>query len=144
MLHYAVTQQTAAEIVFNRADAQKPAMGLTTWKNAPKGRVIKSDVTIAKNYLSEKEIGQLERLSTAFVDLAELRAEKQILMTMSDWKNQLEKYLSSFDGHILKNAGSVSHEEAETKALGEYQKFLKIQDKTLLSDFDKLIEGLKE
>lgn len=144
MLHYAVTQQTAAEIVFNRADAEKPAMGLTTWKNAPKGRVIKSDVTIAKNYLSEKEISQLERLSTAFVDLAELRAEKQILMTMSDWKNQLEKYLSSFDGHILKSTGNVSHEEAETKALGEYQKFLKIQDKTLLSDFDKLIEGLKE
>lgn len=117
-------------------------MGLTSWKNAPKGRIIKSDVTIAKNYLSEKEISQLQRLSTAFVDMAEARAEKHILMTMNDWKNLLEKFLSLSDCNILTDAGGVSHEEAEAKALSEYKEFLKQQDKTFLSDFDKLIQNL--
>lgn len=144
MLHYAVTKQTAAEIVFDRANAEKPNMGLTTWKNAPKGRIIKSDVTIAKNYLSEKEISQLERLSTAFIDLAEARAEKRILMKMNDWRILLEKFLSVGDCDILVGAGKVSHEDAEAKALDEYKEFLTLQDKTFLSDFDKLIQNLNE
>jgi hypothetical protein len=142
MLHYAVSKKTAAEIVYERVDAEKPHMGLTTWKNAPTGRIMKSDVTIAKNYLSEKEISQLELLSTAFLDMAEARAVNHILMTMNDWKNLLEKFLSLSDYTILTDVGSVSHEEAEAKALSEYKEYLKEQDKTFLSDFDKLTQKL--
>lgn len=140
MMHYAVTHQTAAEIVYDRADAEKPHMGLMTWKNAPDGRVIKSDVTIAKNYLSEKEVNSLNLLTTAFLDMAEDRAHRHIIMKMADWKALLERYLQISDRDILPDAGSVTHEEAEAKALGEYEKFWKIQDKTFLSDFDKFIE----
>jgi len=143
MMHYAVTHQTAAEIVYDRADAEKPHMGLMTWKNAPDGRVIKSDVTIAKNYLSEKEVESLNLLTTAFLDMAELRAQRHILMKMEDWKALLEQYLKVSDSDILPDAGSVSHEEAEAKALGEYEKFWRIQDETFLSDFDKFIEEFK-
>jgi len=143
MMHYAVTHQTAAEIVYDRADAEKPHMGLMTWKNAPDGRVIKSDVTIAKNYLSEKELESLNLLTTAFLDMAELRAQRHILMKMEDWKALLEQYLKVSDSDILPDAGSVSHEEAEAKALGEYEKFWRIQDETFLSDFDKFIEEFK-
>ena len=143
MMHYAVSHQTAAEIVYNRANAEKPHMGLTTWKNAPDGRVVKSDVTIAKNYLSEKEIESLNLLTTAFLDMAEDRARRHIIMKMTDWKTLLERYLQLSDRDILPDAGSVSHEEAEAKALGEYEKFWRIQDKTILSDFDRFIEDLK-
>ncbi len=143
MMHYAVTRQTAAEIVYDRANAEKPYMGLTTWKNAPEGRIRKSDVTIAKNYLSEKEVRSLELLSTAFVDIAELRAERQQLMSMKDWKEQLVKFLSINDHDILPDAGRISHEQAEEKALGEYEKYRVIQDRTFLSDFDKLLDELK-
>lgn len=142
MMHYAVSHQTAAEIVYNRANAEKPHMGLTTWKNAPDGRVVKSDVTIAKNYLSDKEIESLNLLTTAFLDMAEDRARRHIIMKMTDWKTLLERYLEISDRDILPDAGSVSHEEAEAKALGEYEKFWRIQDKTILSDFDRFIEGL--
>ena len=143
MMHYAVSHQTAAEIVYNRANAEKPHMGLTTWKNAPDGRVVKSDVTIAKNYLSDKEIESLNLLTTAFLDMAEDRAGRHIIMKMTDWKTLLERYLQISDRDILPDAGSVSHEEAEAKALGEYEKFWRIQDKTILSDFDRFIEDLK-
>ena len=143
MMHYAVTHQTAAEIVYDRADAEKPHMGLMTWKNAPDGRVIKSDVTIAKNYLSEQEVDELNLLTTAFLDMAEDRARRHIIMRMEDWKALLERYLQISDRDILPDAGSVSHEEAEAKALGEYEKFWRIQDKTLLSDFDKFLESIK-
>ena len=143
MMHYAVTHQTAAEIIYERADAEKPQMGLLTWKNAPNGRVIKSDVTIAKNYLSEKEVTQLNLLSTAYLDFAEDRALRHILMTMADWKALLEKYLQLTEYDILPDAGKISHEEAEAKALGEYEKFRRIQDETFLSDFDKFIDSLK-
>ena len=142
MMHYAVTHQTAAEIIYDRANAEKPYMGLMTWKNAPDGRVIKSDVTIAKNYLSEKEIESLNRLTTTFLDMAEDRAQRKILMKMTDWKQLLEKYLKIGDYEILKDSGNVSHEEAEAKAVGEYEKFRRIQDRTFMSDFDKQIEGL--
>ena len=143
MMHYAVTHQTAAEIIYERADAEKPQMGLLTWKNAPNGRVIKSDVTIAKNYLSEKEVTQLNLLSTAYLDFAEDHALRHILMTMADWKALLEKYLQLTEYDILPDAGKISHEEAEAKALGEYEKFRRIQDETFLSDFDKFIDSLK-
>ena len=143
MMHYAVTHQTAAEIVYDRADAEKPHMGLMTWKNAPDGRVVKSDVTIAKNYLSEQEVNSLNLLTTAFLDMAEDRARRHILMKMADWKTLLERYLEISDRDILPDAGSITHEEAEAKALGEYEKFRRIQDRTLMSDFDKFIEGLK-
>lgn len=143
MMHYAVTHQTAAEIVYDRADAEKPHMGLMTWKNAPDGRVVKSDVTVAKNYLSEKEIEELNLLSNAFLDIAERRARRHLLTTMAEWKQVLEQYLHTADADVLPGAGSITREEAESKALSEYEKFRKIQDRTLLSDFDKLIEGLK-
>jgi hypothetical protein len=143
MMHYAVTHQTAAEIVYDRADAEKPHMGLMTWKNAPDGRVVKSDVTIAKNYLSEKEVNELNLLTTAFLDIAERRAQRKMLTKMADWKAVLEQYLKVSDADILPDAGTVSHEEAETKAFEEYEKFRRIQDRTLLSDFDKFIEELK-
>ena len=142
MMHYAVTHQTAAEIIYDRADAEKPYMGLMTWKNAPDGRIIKSDVTVAKNYLSENEVTRLNLISTAFLDLAEDRAQRHILMKMTDWKKVLEGYLKISDYEILENAGSISHEEAEAKALGEYEKYRKIQDQTFLSDFDKFLETL--
>ena len=143
MMHYAVTHQTAAEIIYERADAEKPHMGLMTWKNAPDGRIVRSDVTIAKNYLSEQEVDELNLLTTAFIDTAEDRARRHLIMKMTDWKSLLERYLKFQERDILPNAGSVSHEEAEAKALGEYEKYWRIQDKTLLSDFDKFIEGLK-
>lgn len=143
MMHYAVTHQTAAEIVFDRADAEKPHMGLMTWKNAPDGRVVKSDVTIAKNYLSEQEVDELNLLTTAFLDIAERRARRHVLTTMAEWKQVLEQYLKAAEADVLSNAGAVSHEEAEAKAFEEYEKFRRIQDKTLLSDFDKFIEGLE-
>lgn len=142
MMHYAVTHQTAAEIVYDRANADKPYMGLTTWQNAPDGRIRKSDVTIAKNYLSEREVSSLELLSTAFVDIAELRAERQQLMSMKDWKEQLVKFLSINDQDILPDTGHISHEQAEEKALGEYEKYRVIQDQTFLSDFDKLLDEI--
>lgn len=143
MMHYAVTHQTAAEIVYDRADAGKPHMGLMTWKNAPDGRVVKSDVTIAKNYLSEQEVDELNLLTTAFLDIAERRARRHVLTTMAEWKQVLEQYLKATDADVMPDAGSISHEEAETKAFGEYEKFRRIQDKMLLSDFDKFIEGLE-
>ena len=118
-------------------------MGLMTWKNAPDGRVVKGDVTIAKNYLSEKEVESLNLLTTAFLDMAEDRANRHIIMKMEDWKSLLERYMQISDRDILLDAGAVSHEEAEAKALGEYEKYWKIQDETFLSDFDKFIEELK-
>lgn len=144
MMHWAVTHQTAAEIVFQRADAEQPHMGLTTWKNAPDGRVQKSDVIIAKNYLSDKELSQLSLLSTAFIDLAEMKAQNHTVMTMDDWKKQLVKYLEMNDLDVLKNTGNVSTEEAQNKAYHEYEKFRIIQDKEFLSDFDKEMKCWKE
>ena len=143
MMHFAVTHQTAAEIVYDRADAEKPYMGLMTWKNAPDGRIVKSDVTVAKNYLSQQGVAGLNLLTPAFLDMAERRARRHVLTTMAEWKQVLEQYLKTTDADVLPDSGSVSHEEAEAKALGEYEKFRKIQDQTFLSDFDKFIETLK-
>ena len=144
MMHYAVTKQTAAEIIYERADAERPHMGLTTWKNAPDGRVIKSDVTIAKNYLSEKEVDSLNRLSNAFIDLAEQRAMDHVLMTMSDWKDLLGRYMELNNRALLPDAGRITHEQAEEKALAEYEKFRVIQDRDIMSDFDRQLKMLFE
>ena len=142
MMHYAVTNQTAAEIIYDRADAERPHMGLTTWKNAPDGRVVKSDVTIAKNYLSEKEVDSLNRLSSAFIDIAEQRAEDHILMTMADWKDLLGRYMELNNRALLPDSGRITHEQAEEKALMEYEKFRVIQDREIMSDFDRQLKTL--
>lgn len=142
IMHWAVTHQTAAEIVYERADAEKPHMGLMTWKNAPDGRVVKSDVTIAKNYLSENEVEELNRLSNMFLDTAEDRAKRHVLMSMQDWKDLLGKFIQFNDRELMTGNGTITHEEAEAKAHAEYDKFRIIQDQTYLSDFDKLTEEL--
>ena len=142
MMHYAVTKQTAAEIIYDRADAERPHMGLTTWKNAPDGRVVKSDVTVAKNYLSEKEVDSLNRLSNAFIDIAEQRAEDHILMTMADWSALLQRYMDLNNRPLLPDSGHVTHEQAVEKALTEYDKFRVIQDREIMSDFDKQLKLL--
>ncbi len=144
MMHWAVTHQTAAEIIYSRADAEMPHMGLTTWKNAPDGRVQKSDTIVAKNYLSDTEVTALDRLSTGFLDLAESLAERQIIFTMADWKKQLDDFLTMYGYGKLNNSGTVSSEQAKEKAYAEYDKFRIIQDKEYLSDFDKEIKLLKD
>ena len=140
-MHYAVTHQTAAEIIYNRADHTKEHMNLTSWKHSPDGKILETDVVIAKNYLKKEELEQLELIVSAFLDLAEARAKRNIPMTMEDWANRLDKYLLSDDRDILKNAGKISHEIAEEKALAEFEKYRVIQDKLYKSDFDKLIES---
>ncbi len=144
MMHWAVTHQTAAEIIYTRADAEMPHMGLTTWKNAPDGRVQKSDTIIAKNYLSDKEVTSLNRLSNAFLDVAEDRADRQLIMTMADWKKELERFLGYYRYDILENAGTVSAEEAKEKAYAENDKFRIVQDREYLSDFDQEIKKWRE
>lgn len=144
MMHLAITHQTAAEIIYTRADAEMPHMGLTSWKNAPNGRVQKSDTIIAKNYLSGKEVTSLNRLSNAFLDVAEDRADRQIIMTMADWKKELERFLGYYRYDIPENAGTVSAEEAKEKAYAEYDKFRIVQDREYLSDFDREIKKWRE
>lgn len=144
MMHWAVTHQTAAEIIYTRADAEMPHMGLTTWKNAPDGRVQKSDTIIAKNYLSDKEVTSLNRLSNAFLDVAEDRADRQLVMTMADWKKELESFLEYYRYDILENTGTISAEEAKEKAYAEYDKFRIVQDREYLSDFDQEIKKWRE
>lgn len=139
-LHFATTGSTAAEIIYNRADSELPHMGLTTWKNAPKGKVLKGDVTIAKNYLNEKEINKLNRLVALFIDFAELRALNNQVMNMKDWLNHINKFLAFSDQEILENAGKISHEMAVAKAHEEYDKFRVKQDKLYVSDFDRQFE----
>ena len=144
MMHWAVTHQTAAEIIYTRADAKMPHMGLTTWKNAPDGRVQKSDTIIAKNYLSDAEVTSLNRLSNAFLDVAEDRADRQLVMTMADWKKELESFLEYYRYDILENTGTISAEEAKEKAYAEYDKFRIVQDREYLSDFDQEIKQWRE
>ena len=144
MMHWAVTHQTAAEIIYTRADAKMPHMGLTTWKNAPDGRVQKSDTIIAKNYLSDAEVTSLNRLSNAFLDVAEDRADRQLVMTMADWKKELENFLEYYRYDILENTGTISAEEAKEKAYAEYDKFRIVQDREYLSDFDQEIKKWRE
>ena len=136
-LHFAVTGKTAAEIVFHRADSEKPFMGLTTWKNSPKGKVLKSDVAVAKNYLNQEEVSTLNRLVVMFIDFAELRAINHRVMTMKDWLAQVERFLNYTEQQVLRHAGRISHEMAIAKAHEEYEKFRVRQDREYLSDFDQ-------
>ena len=140
-MHYAVTHQTAAEIIYNRADHTKEHMNLTNWKNAPNGKILETDVVIAKNYLKKEELEQLELIVSAFLDLAEARAKRNIPMTMEDWANRIDKYLLADDRDVLKDAGKISHEIAKEKAISEFEKYRVIQDKLYKSDFDKLMES---
>lgn len=139
-LHFAVSHQTAAEIVYDRADHTKQNMGLTTWKNAPNGKIIKSDVAVAKNYLSKEEIDDLEHIVSAFLDIAENRAKRKIPMTMEDWAGRIDKFLLADDRDILKNAGKISAEIAKDKAESEFEIYRIIQDKIFKSDFDLFTE----
>ncbi len=139
-LHYAVTGQTAAEIIYERADANKPTMGLTTWKDAPDGKIYKRDIGFAKNYLNEKEIARLNRLVTMFIDYAELMAEDEVLMSMKDWLEQTNVFLKNNRRNVLKSKGNVSHEQAIKKANAEYEIFRVRQDKEYISEFDKQTE----
>lgn len=142
-LHFAITGKTAAEIIHNRVDKTKDYMGLTTWKNAPNGKILKSDVSIAKNYLAEKEIGDLNLLVSAFLDLAEFQARRNQLMNMKDWLDRTNKFLDSNSLEILPNAGVISHEQAVEKAHNEYEQFRIEQDKKYISDLDKEINKIK-
>ena len=139
-MHYAVSHQTAAEIIYNRADSAKDHMGLTSWKNYPSGKILETDVVIAKNYLSMEELESLELIVSAFLDLAENRAKRHIPMTMEDWSTRIDKFLLADDLDILKDSGKISHEIACDKALTEFEKYRIKQDKLYKSDFDLLME----
>ena len=143
-MHYAVSHQTAAEIIYNRANAEKENMGLTNWKKSPNGKIMKSDVIIAKNYLNKEEIRDLEGIVSAFLELAENRARRHIPMTMEDWATRINKFLLSDDRDILKDAGKISHEIACDKALTEFEKYRVKQDRLYKSDFDLLLEKVEK
>ena len=138
-LHYAVSGNTAAEIIYNRADSQKENMGLTSWKGAPDSKIHKYDVVIAKNYLSETEIGQLERMVSAYLDLAEMQAMRHIPMTMEDWEERLNGFLTLWDHDVLNDNGKISAEMAKIHAETEFEKYRIVQDKIYVSDFDELL-----
>jgi hypothetical protein len=143
-MHYAVTHQTAAEIIYSRADSKKVNMGLTTWKNAPNGDIRKPDVSIAKNYLSQEEIDTLNRIVTMYLDFAELQAKRGQVMYMKDWVEKLNAFLQFNERDILEDKGKVTHEIAKAFAEGEYDKFRVIRDANYKSDFDKLMESIAE
>ena len=139
-LHWAITGKTAAQIVAERANASKPHMGLQTWKNTPQGKILKTDVTIAKNYLMEKEIKELERIVSMYLDYAENQAARQIPMKMKDWVQKLDAFLRFNEYQILKNAGKVSNAVAKQLAEEEYEKFRVVQDREFESDFDREVK----
>ncbi len=141
-LHWAITGKTAAEIIYTEADAEKVFMGLKTWKQAPNGKILKSDVSIAKNYLNEEHLKILQRVVTSYLDLAESRAINRKVMNMKEWDEFLIQFLELTDFPILTNTGRISMLEAKLKAEGEYDKFRVVQDKNYISDFDKEIKKL--
>ena len=143
-MHYAVHGHTVAELIYERADADKPHMGLTTWAAAPEGKIVKSDVSVAKNYLSEQEMRSLERIVSAYLDLAEDRAERHIPMTMEDWAKRLDLFLMADDREVLQDSGKITAEIAKAKAETEFEKYRIIQDRLFLSDFDKYMLELEE
>ena len=142
-MHYAVHGNTAAEIIVNRANHKKEHMGLTNWKNSPNGKVIASDVVVAKNYLTKEELKSLERIVTMYLDYAEDQAERHIPMTMEDWKRKLDVFLQFNERDVLDNPGKVSHKVAESFALSEFEKYRVVQDKLFQSDFDKFMIEIK-
>lgn len=135
-LHYAVHGRTSAELITDRADSNQPNMGLTTWKNSPDGKILRSDVTVGKNYLQRNELEDMGSLVNAFLELAENRARRRIPMTMEDWARRLDLFLTSDDRDVLGSAGSVSKDQAEQKALDEFEKYRLVQDQRYVSDFD--------
>ena len=139
-LHFAVTGKTAAELIYERVDSEKPAMGLTTWKDAPDGKILKQDIRIAKNYLNEKELSRLNRLVTMFIDYAELMAEDEILMSMQDWVEQTNQFLLNNRRKVLNGKGKISHDTAMQKAEKEYEVFRVKQDREYVSEFDREVE----
>ena len=143
-LHWAIHGQTAAEVVYHRADAEQTHMGLTTWQDAPHGKIQKFDVTIAKNYLTDDEMAQLTRLVSAYLDIAESMAQRQIPMTMQDWETRLNRFIDAADREVLQDAGKISAEIARAHALTEFEKYRVIQDRLFESDFDKAIKTLND
>ncbi len=140
-LHFAVTGKTAAELISERATLDSPTMGLTTWKGAPDGKILKSDILVAKNYLNEKEIVRLNRLVTMFIDYAELMAEDEQLMSMEDWLRETDHFLANNRRNMLEGKGRVSHESRRSKKVGDiYEQFRKKQDADYISDFDRAME----
>ena len=139
-LHFAITGKTAAELIYERADSEKPSMGLTTWKDAPDGKILKRDIGIAKNYLNEKELTRLNRLVTMFIDYAELMAEDEVLMSMQDWVDQTNQFLVNNRRKVLSGRGKISHEAALEKAGKEYEAFRIKQDLEYVSEFDREVE----
>ena len=143
-LHFAVSGKTAAELIYTRADSQKEHMGLTNWAHSPNGKIYKTDVTVGKNYLSEDELHRLRGAVSAFLDIAQLRAERKLPTTMQDWLGFMENYLNLNDFPVLKGAGKISKEQADEKAIAEYEKFRPIQDANYVYDFDREIEQLEK
>ena len=143
-LHWAITGRTAAEIIHQSADADNAHMGLTNWKQAPDGKIVKSDVSVAKNYLNEAHIKELNRIVSAYLDLAENRAERQILMKMLDWLKFLDGFLELSDYPILQDKGKMSALEAKLKAEQEFEKFRESQDKEYISDFDREVKRIQD
>ncbi len=139
-LHFAVTGKTAAELVYERVNSEKPAMGLTTWKDAPDGKILKRDISVAKNYLNEKELSRLNRLVTMFIDYGELMAEDEVLMSMQDWVEQTNQFLRNNRREVLEGKGKVSHDMAMKKAEKEYEIFRVKQDLEYVSEFDREVE----
>jgi hypothetical protein len=142
-LHYAIHGHTAAEVIYHRADAEKEHMGLSTWENSPHGKIVKTDVSIAKNYLTENELESLGRIVNAYLDLAEDRAKRRIPMTMEDWAKRLDRFLEADDREILQDGGKISAKIAKEFAESEFEKYRIIQDRLFESDFDKQIKQLK-
>ena len=136
-MHYAVHGHTAAELIVERANAEKEHMGLATWENAPNGKIVKTDVSVAKNYLREKELDEMGRMVNAFLDMAESMAKRHIPMTMEDWAKRIDKFINLFDGSILQDSGKVSAEYAKEFAESEFEKYRIIQDRLFQSDFDR-------
>ena len=143
-MHYAVHRHTAAELIYERADAEKPHMGLHTWKDAPNGKIKKSDVSVAKNYLTEEEMKSMELIVSAYLDLAENRARRHIPMTMEDWAKRLDIYLQADDLEVLKDAGKISAQLAKMHAETEFEKYRVVQDRLYQSDFDRYLEESAE
>ena len=141
-LHFAISSQTAAEIIYQRVSSEKTNMGLATWKNAPKGAIRKTDVSIAKNYLDEKELNLLNRIVTMYLDYAEMQAQKGIVMYMKDWVAKLDAFLQFNEEDILQDSGKVSHDVAVVLAEKEYEKYRVIQDRLIESDFDREVKKL--
>ena len=143
-MHWAVHRHTAAELIVERADAEKEHMGLTTWEAAPDGKIVKADVSVAKNYLSDKEMSYMERIVTLYLDYAELQAERQIPMSMEDWAKRLDGFLEFNGNEILTDAGKISAEQAKLYAETEFEKYRIVQDRMFVSDYDKFLLELEE